>query len=261
MENVSLIRDKKYILKDISWQVSKGDHWAIVGLNGSGKTTLLNIVNGYLWPSSGVVEVLGNKFGNTDIRELRKSIGWISSSFLDQLNHSYQRAINIVISGRFGSIGLHEEPSEEERETASRLMEKLGITYLEDDPFTILSQGEKQKVLMARALMGEPKLLVLDEPFTGLDLFAREDLLYTLQRLGEQQDGPAMIYVTHHVEEIVPVFNKIMLIKKGEIHSVGHTKELLTTENLASFFDIPLKVEWQDGRAWIKILSPNLIKS
>src|SRR5690625_3314554 len=186
MEDVSWRRDRKTILKQVNWKVINGQHWAILGLNGSGKTTLLNMLNGYIWPTTGSISVLGQLFGKTDIRELRKSIGWVSSS-LEARIRSMQMTQDMVVSGKYASIGLYEDPTEADYEKASQLMEDLGCIHLLDRTYETCSQGEKQKVLIARALMAQPKLLILDEPTNGLDFIAREDLLNTIQQLATQE--------------------------------------------------------------------------
>jgi len=252
LRDVSWRREQAYILKNINWSIANSEHWAILGLNGSGKTTLLNIINGYLWPSEGQVEVLGKKFGSFDLRELRKSIGWVSSSLQEKLYVSEQ-AIDIVISGKYATIGLYTIPDQEDYEMANEYLQKLGCAHLAKRIYSTLSQGEKQKILIARALMSKPRLLILDEPCSGLDIFAREHLLQTIEQLAKDTSAPTLIYVTHHIEEIMPVFNKTLLIRKGNIHSQGYTKSLLTSENMSDFFQRQVKVEWRSERAWLTI--------
>src|SRR5690625_4023021 len=152
MKGVSWRRQQKTILHNIDWQVFKGQHWAVLGLNGSGKTTLLNMVNGYIWPTTGEVSVLGQKFGKTDIRELRKLIGWVSSSLEVRIN-GRQLVQDIIVSGKYASIGLYDEPAKEDFDFAYLLMEKLRIDHLFDRTYETCSNGEKQKVLIARSLM------------------------------------------------------------------------------------------------------------
>lgn len=162
-KQVSVIRDSKYILKEVSWSVKAGEHWAILGLNGSGKTTLLNMINGYLFPSKGELQVLGKIFGKYDLRELRKSIGWVSTAIQERL-YGTESVEDTVLSGKFASIGLYEEPSKEDRDFARSLLERLSSVHLSDRIYQTLSQGEKQRVLIARGLMSSPRLLILDEP-------------------------------------------------------------------------------------------------
>ncbi|WP_028986684.1 ABC transporter ATP-binding protein [Thermicanus aegyptius] len=252
MNGVSWIREKRSILKEITWQVKKGEHWAILGLNGSGKTSLLNLINGYIWPTKGEITVLGKKFGQTDLHDLRQSIGWVSSSLLARID-GWELAQHVVVSGKFASIGLYETPTPEAMETAYSLMEKLGCGSLKNRAYGTCSQGEQQRLLIARALMASPKLLILDEPTNGLDLFAREELLRTIQTFAEDPNGPTLLYVTHQTEEILPLFSKTLLLRSGEVFRAGNTGELLTAEVLTQFFRRPVEAERRDGRTWITI--------
>lgn len=247
IKNVSISRDSKYILKDVSWEVEKGQHWAILGLNGSGKTTLLNMINGYIFPSMGEVNVLGKPFGKYDLRELRKSIGWVSTALQERL-YGNEKALDIVISGRYASIGLLNIPTQEDREDALELLELLDADSLSDRSYGTLSQGEKQRVLIARGLMSNPRLLILDEPCTGLDIFSKEQLLKTIDELTKREDAPTLVYVTHQTEEILPAFNNALLMRRGEIHSSGKTDVLLTNDNLSDFFETTVECKKADDR-------------
>src|SRR5699024_4899210 len=163
MKDVSWRREGKEILHDINWQVNKGEHWAVLGLNGSGKTTLLNMVNGYIWPTTGEVSILGNQFGRTDINQLRRSIGWVSSSLGERINSRHPTE-ELVVSGKFAAVGLtYANPEEADFERAKELMEQLGISHVYGQAYGKCSHGEKQKVLIARALMVDPQLLIFDE--------------------------------------------------------------------------------------------------
>ncbi|WP_040949412.1 ABC transporter ATP-binding protein [Gorillibacterium massiliense] len=254
VENVSWVRDNSIILKDVNWQVQPGEHWCIVGLNGSGKTTLLNMINGYIWPTKGKISVLGHKFGEFDLRELRKSIGWVSSS-LQQRLYGSETALNIVLSGKFATIGLYDEFSHIDLTKAHTLLQLLGCEKLVSRKYDTFSQGERQRVLIARALMSSPKLLILDEPCTGLDVFARELLLSMIDNIAKQPDAPTLLFVTHHVEEIMPMFGKIILIKEGTVFKSGNTFDLLNTDILSDFFDAPVDVERRNGRTWLLPIS------
>jgi len=236
IKDVSISRNAKYILKDIDWTVKDGEHWAILGLNGSGKTTLLNMINGYIFPSKGDVSVLGKSFGEYDLRELRKSIGWVSTALAEKL-YGNETAMEIVVSGRYASIGLFEDPMDEDVEYSMEIMDLLDCIHLSDRLYNTLSQGEKQRVLIARGLMAKPELLILDEPCSGLDIFSRERLLSTIDNLGKSENAPTLIYVTHQTEEILPIFSHTLLMRRGEVHSKGYTKDLLTQENLTDFFE------------------------
>lgn len=240
LKNVSWQRDTTMILRDMNWEVKQGQHWCIVGLNGSGKTTMLNVVNGYIWPTTGQVEVLDHRFGDVDLRELRKRIGWVSTS-LQQKLYGHQTALTIVLSGKFATIGLYDKTNEEDQKQAEELMEFLDCSSLAARTYDTLSQGQRQKVLIARALMANPDLLILDEPCTGLDIFAREQLLQMIEKITKQPNGPTLLYVTHHIEEITPCFTHTLLVKNGEIYKGDETENCLQSDVLSDFFDTPLK--------------------
>lgn len=206
----------------------------MLGLNGSGKTTILNMINGYIWPSQGQMAVLGHPFGTVDLRDLRKMIGWVSSSLQEKL-YASDKTQHVVISGKHASIGLYEKPSLEDFEQAKEHMKRLNCLHLYDRTYQSCSQGEKQKLLIARALMASPKLLILDEATNGLDFLSREALLSSIQELAKEQDAPTLIFVTHHIEEILPVFNQTLLIRRGEVFAKGLSRLVLTSESLSSF--------------------------
>lgn len=248
LENVSLIRDGAEILHDINWEVKKGEHWVLFGLNGAGKTALLNLLNGYHYPTRGTVKVLNKEFGKVNIREyIRRKIGLVSSSLQERF-YTDDSAYEIVLSGAFTSIGLYETPTDEMREKGKSLMKELGCLDYANRDYRTLSQGERQRVLIARALMNEPSILILDEPTTGLDFIAREQLLETIDKIANQQTGPNLLYVTHHVEEILPVFKKTLLLKKGKIFSAGITKELMSEKTLSEFLEMNVEVLWSNNR-------------
>lgn len=248
--DASYKRDHTYILKDINWTVQSGEHWAIMGLNGSGKTSLLKLINGYIFPSEGEITVLDKKFGEYDFRELRKSIGWVSSSLQEAL-YASETVEEIVISGKYASIGLYEKPDKSEINNANHLLEQFDCDNLSKRMYYTLSQGEKQKIILARALMSTPKLLILDEPCTGLDIFARESFLSLIERIGRDGSSPNLLYVSHHIEEILPIFSNILLLKEGSIFSSGKKEDILTAPNLTRFFEREVEVIWKDNRAWV----------
>lgn len=247
LENVTWERDNRTLLKKVDWKVKKGEHWVILGLNGSGKTSLLNVINGYVWPTSGTVHVLGKRFGATNVPELRKTIGWVSSSLQEKIYRT-DLAQAVVISGKHASIGLYESVSEGDLNRALELMEVMGCKHLVNRIYETCSQGEKQKLLIARALMADPQILILDEPCNGLDIFAREKLLKSISDLSCLPDGPTLIYVTHQIEEIPPVFHKMLLLRRGEVYTSGNTSEILKEETLSSFFEYPVLVDQRDER-------------
>lgn len=253
MENVSWRRGSNNILQNINWRVEQGEHWAVMGLNGSGKTTLLNIINGYIYPSSGEVTVLGKRFGKCNLQELRKEIGWVSSSLQENL-YKNETALEIVLSGKNATIGLVHTPEKEDEVNGERLLDKLGCSHLIDRPYRTFSQGEKQKVIIARALINNPKLLILDEPCTGLDILAKEQLLATIDRLSREKNAPTLIYVTHRIEEILPTFKNILMLRRGKVYKVGSTREILTDFNLTDFLETPVQVTWYNSRPQMRLL-------
>jgi iron complex transport system ATP-binding protein len=252
LRNVYWYRDKNTILDGVNWKVGQGEHWALLGLNGSGKTTLLNMINGYLWPSQGQVSVLGRQLGTVDVRELRKKIGWVSSSLQERL-YPAEKTQNVVISGKFASIGLYDKTDKDDMEKAIDLMKQLSCGHLIDRAYQSCSQGEKQKILIARALMASPELLILDEATNGLDFLSKESLLASISELASKPGAPTMLLVTHHIDEIVPVFSRTLLIRRGRVFDQGKSVEVLTGTRLSEFFETDVQVRWQNRRAWLSI--------
>lgn len=256
IHHASWRREQSTIINDISWQVQPGEHWCLLGLNGSGKTTLLNMINGYIWPTTGSISVLGEKFGEVDLREHRKRIGWVSTS-LQQRLHGRDTAENIVLSGKFASIGIYTQIEDHDREQALQLMQQLDAERLVGRTYDTLSQGERQRILIARALMASPDLLILDEPCTGLDIFARDQLLQRVQTIANGQNAPTLLYVTHHIEEIMPCFNKTMLLRDGQIFAAGSTADMLDSQRLSDFFNTSVEVRPEPGdRYSIRLTGP-----
>lgn len=253
MKDVSWKRQGKVILQDLSWEVQPGEHWAVLGLNGAGKTTLLNMVNGYIWPTTGEVTVLGNEFGKTDIHQLRRSIGWVSSSLGERINGRHMTE-DIVVSGKFASVGLvFAEPEEADFEQARELMELLSVDHTYGQAYEKCSQGEKQKILIARGLMANPDLLILDEPTTGLDFIAREDLLKTIEQISKAKVAPTIIFVTHHIEEVLPIFSHMLLLENGTVFAKGTREEVLTSHDMSRLYNRNIQVDWHNSRAWMTL--------
>jgi iron complex transport system ATP-binding protein len=240
------------ILDAVSWKVERGEHWAILGPNGAGKTTLLKIVCGYLWPNGGgEVRRQGEKL--VDLRELRRSIGWVTSA----LNYSIPKdeaVLSTVLSGRYAQVGFSvlkwEAPSKKDYRLAQQHLDELGCSELAQMPFGSLSQGEQQKVLIARARMSKPYLIILDEPCAGLDPGAREKFLASLQTLGLQKEAPSLVYVTHHLEEILPVFKKTLIFKEGRVIASGSTEQVIQDRALEDLYGISMKIIRRNGRYW-----------
>ncbi len=256
LTSVSWRRDNQNILQDINLQVESGEHWAIIGVNGAGKTSLLNLVNGYSWPTKGTIEVLGRRYGKVNLEEVRRKIGWVSASFAEKIvqTHSNDCALDVVISGRYASIGIWVRTAAEDKTDALQILTTFQCEHLANKPFYILSQGEKQRILIARALMARPKLLILDEPCTGLDIRNRELLLDVIDELHNHADCPTLLYVTHHVEEVLPWFNRALILKGGQIVASGNKEQVLTNATLSNAFDVPIDITWQSGRPWIHVI-------
>ena len=252
IENIHLYRNDKQILNDLSWHVQKGQHWAILGLNGSGKTTLLKVINGYIWPNEGKVQVLGETYGKTYIPKLRTRIGWVSNAMIDNFNWQ-DNAIEIVLSGKFGALRLFNDVTEEEIDHAVSIMKHFHCDHLANKSFEHLSQGERQRVQIARAIMADPEILILDEPCGGLDLIERENLLQTIEQIAEAENGPTLIYVTHHVEEILPCFSHVLLMKDGKNVEANAREVVLSDELLSDFFGREISLQIEHERAWVAI--------
>jgi len=239
-------RGEHHILKDLSWVIEKGQHWALLGANGSGKTTLLKIITGYEWVSDGEVEVLGQRFGDCNLRELRKRIGWVSSTLEHDLP-ARDSAIKIVVSGMDASIGLYRDFDVDELEHARKTLAMMNCSRIADQPYGRLSQGEQQRVLIARALVNRPALLILDEPCSGLDPAARYRFLDDLGRLTGQHLAPAIILVTHHIEEIHLWISHVLILKQGRCVACGTKHAVLSSSILSEVFDFPCVVENRNG--------------
>lgn len=241
LEEIDYIRERKALLQQIDWQVKQGEHWALLGLNGAGKTLLLQIITGNLWPSKGKVTVLGERFGETSLPELRKRIGWVSSALQVRLPMN-ERAEKIVLSGKFASIGVYQKYDDTDLLRAHALLSSLGSGHLIGKTYAQLSQGEKQIVIIARALMAKPELLILDEPCTGLDLFAREELLQNIQQSSLEKDAPTILFVTHHTEEIMPFISHVCLLREGKIFKQGKREVVLEESTLQGFYQRPIAI-------------------
>lgn len=252
LTNVSLERQNKKLLNNVTWQVNKGEHWAILGLNGSGKTSLLKLITAEYWTSQGSMEVLGNQFGGTDISNIRTKIGIVGSFIAERLS-PHMLAEKIVLTGKYKSSILYTEYGEKELEEARQMLISIGGEHLLGRIYASLSQGEKQLLLIARSLMESPEILILDEATSELDLFAREKLLTQIEQITSLPNAPTIIYVTHHAEEITRSFTHVLLLKKGNIIAKGPKNEVLTEEILSDFYDQPVSiVPLGDERVYIK---------
>jgi iron complex transport system ATP-binding protein len=229
------VRGSTSILRDLAWEVARGQHWVILGPNGSGKTSLLRVLTGYLSPTNGSISVLGQVYGQSDWRELRQRIGLVSSALQRSIPLA-EPAIETVISGKFAQLDLWAKIKRVDRAEATRLLRLVGLAAMAQREWIYLSQGERQRVLIARALMARPELLILDEPCAGLDPVAREHFLSFIERLAKKRGGPALVLVTHHVEEITLAFSHVLLLRTGQVAGSGPKATVLTSRNLSRTF-------------------------
>ncbi len=275
LENVSVEFDGQTILDRVSWTIQSGQRWGILGPNGSGKTTLLRVACGYLWPNAGG-RVLRRGVERTDLRELRKSIGWVTSSLAAEIPRR-ERALDTAVSGKLAQTGLKvfashpplplgEGRSEggggeditpaadltsADYARAAELLRQLGCGELLDRPFGVLSQGEQQKVLIARARMAEPWLIILDEPCAGLDPGAREDLLHFVDAFARKNPACTLLMVTHHLEEIMPAFERLLVLSAGRVVQAGLADEIICPKLLETLYGVrPQRIEESGGRYW-----------
>ena len=252
LRRVSHQANGKKILDAVNWIVQPGEHWAILGPNGAGKSTLLRIAGGFLWPNAGG-EVRRKGKTLVDLRDLRKSIGWVTSSLVAEIPEN-EKAIRTVVSGKFAQVGLLEQfggdAAENDYRLALRYLVEMSCGYLRNQEFGTLSQGEQQKVLIARARMTKPYLIMLDEPCAGMDPGAREKFLASLALLGKQKKVPALIYVAHHVEEILPLFTKTLVLRNGKVLHSGNTRDVLQARVLKELYGAPLSLIRRRGRYW-----------
>ena len=242
-DRVSVVRSGNFLLRGLSWQVELDERWVVLGPNGAGKTTLLNLACGRMHPTRGTAYVLGERLGRTDINELRTRIGVTTGSFAERVPLD-ERVLDVVVTAAWSVVGRWRErydPQDEAR--ARRLLAQMGMGALVDREFGTLSEGERKRTQIARALMTDPELMLLDEPTAGLDLGGREELIGRLTELAEDPDAPAMVLVSHHVEEIPPGFTHGMLLREGTVVASGLLGETLTADNLTKTFGLPLAVQ------------------
>ncbi len=248
LEGVAVVRDGVALLDKVDWTVSPGERWVVLGPNGSGKTTLLQVAGARLWPTRGVVEVLGQRLGRVDVRALRSRVALVSGAVVRQLRPDLH-AREVVATGRYGALEpwWHRYDAADWAE-ADRLLEAGGVGMIGGRSFGVISEGERQQVLLARALMGRPELLLLDEPAAGLDLGARERLLSRLGSLAADPDLPPLVLVTHHAEEIPVGMTHGALVRSGQLVAAGPLAEVLTSAAVSECFGVEVTVECSAGR-------------
>jgi iron complex transport system ATP-binding protein len=255
--DVSVFRNGKPILDDISWKINSDEHWVVLGPNGAGKTTLMQILQTMIFPTKGIVEILGEYLGLVDVFELRPRIGFSSASLIDQFPEN-ENVLDVVKTSAYSMTGTWREDYEKaDIARALDLLEKWGIEHLANRTFKTLSEGEKKRVLIARALMANPELLLLDEPAAGLDIAGRESMVWELGRFASSDTSPVCVLVTHHVEEIPEGFTHVLCLNGGRIVAQGPINSTLNDENVTKTFGLNLKVSQQDtsrGTRWLASL-------
>ncbi|MCY0877399.1 MAG: ATP-binding cassette domain-containing protein [Firmicutes bacterium] len=255
VEQVSLERPHRRILDSVTWRMGPREHWVLLGPNGSGKTSLLTLLMGYEWPTRGRISVLGRVYGQVDLREVRKEIGWVSHHLAEWMtrDHGDARVNEIVASGKDASIGRGLQPPAADGTEAA--LDLFGLRRLAASPFRTLSQGEKMRALLARAWVAQARLLILDEPCSGLDITGREHFLSILGQWMRHQDRAIpVVYVTHHPEEILPTFTHALLLKQGRVLAQGPIDATLTSAQLSQAFEVPLVLHTRQGRRWVEVV-------
>jgi iron complex transport system ATP-binding protein len=247
VSDLSVVRGATTILESVSWRVERGEHWAVLGGNGSGKTSLLKALTGYLSPSSGEVALLGQRYGEADWRELRLHVGLVTSALQASIPPA-EPAWETVVSGRYAQLDLWVRPTRSDHAAARKWLRFVGAAPLARREWLYLSQGERQRILIARALMARPRLLILDEPCAGLDPVAREEFLRFLEVLARRRRGPALVLVTHHVEEIMPAFTHALVLRAGAVFAAGPKAATVTSRALSGAFGAKVTVKVQNGR-------------
>jgi iron complex transport system ATP-binding protein len=249
LQGVTIRRGTTTILDGLTWTVREGERWVVLGRNGAGKTTMLQVASGRMHPTAGVARLLGAQLGKVDVFELRPRIGLSSAALADRIPPG-ETVRDVVLTAAYGVTGRWREAYEELDESrAADLLRAFGVAAFADRYFGTLSEGERKRVQIARALMSDPELLLLDEPAAGLDLGGREELVAALAELAGDRRSPVLVLVTHHVEEIPPGFTHLLLLRDGKAHAAGPIGEVLTDENLSGAFGLPLVVD-RAGDRW-----------
>lgn len=249
LDGVTVRRGGKPIVNDVSWRVSDGERWVVLGRNGAGKTTILQLAAARMHPSEGTVDVLGERLGRVDVFELRPRVGFSSAALAERIPGD-ELVLDVVLTASYAMTGRWRETYDsEDTDRAMALLRAFGVDGMAQRLYGTLSEGERKRVQVARALMSDPELLLLDEPAAGLDLGAREELVGALAELAADPRSPVTILVTHHVEEIPPNFTHALLLSEGGALAAGPIGQVLTAQNLSAAFGLPLEVE-AHGQRW-----------
>src|SRR3954449_11850717 len=248
LADVTVRRGAATLIEGVDWTVEEDERWVILGPNGAGKTTLLQVASAQIHPTSGVAGILGEVLGTVDVFELKPRIGLTSAALAERIPRS-ESVRDVVVSASYGVVGRWREQYDElDHNRAAELLVELGVGHLAERTFGTLSEGERKRVQIARALMSDPELLLLDEPAAGLDLGGREDLVSTLSVLAMDPGSPATVLVSHHVEEIPPGFTHALLLRSGRVVAAGPIAEVITEQSLAETFEMPLVLTHEAGR-------------
>lgn len=246
--DVTVRRGQATLLDRVNWTVREGDRWIILGANGAGKTTLVQLCSAQVHPTGGSVTILGERLGAVDVFELRPRIGYTSAAIAERIPRD-ELVRDVVVSASYGVLGRWREEYENlDHERARDLLVEVGAGKLLDRTFGTLSEGERKRVQIARALMSDPELLIMDEPAAGLDLGGREDLVATLSLLATDSNAPAIALVSHHVEEVPPGFTHVLMLRAAQVVAAGPIQDVLTAENLSTTFGMSLQLTVEDGR-------------
>lgn len=247
VQNACFVRGGRRILDDISWSVAQGQHWCVLGPNGCGKTSLINLITGYEPATDGVVQIGDETFGNSDWREVRKRVGLVTNTLTTYIEPG-EPVLHVIASGRDAKLNLWQPPSATLKKHAAGLLEAAGCEYLKKSLWGVLSQGEKQKILICRALMSRFEVLILDEPCAGLDPVAREQFLSWMSEISTWPESPSLVMVTHHVEEILPCVSHIFMLRGGRVLIQGEKKSVLNSAALSTLYGAPVKLSQKAGR-------------
>jgi iron complex transport system ATP-binding protein len=249
LDAVTVVRGGAKLIDSVSWSVDEGERWVVLGPNGAGKTTLIQLAGARMHPTTGTVEVLGERLGAVDVFDLLPRIGLASAAFAESLP-AHELVADVVVTAAYAVAGRWRERYDDlDERRCGDLLKAFGVAHLADRTFGTLSEGERKRVQLARSLMTDPELLLLDEPAAGLDLGGRETLVADLAELAGDRRSPVLVLVTHHVEEIPPHFTHALLMRGGGVVAAGPLPEALTGENLTETFGVPLEVE-RSGNRW-----------
>jgi iron complex transport system ATP-binding protein len=256
ISGLSVTRDGTRILDKIAWEIHEGEHWTILGANGSGKTSLLSALTGYLTPSTGGIQVLGEVYGEANWAELRKQIGFVGSSIRQQIADE-EPALQTVVSGKYAVLNYWGKVTKDDEAEAEAILRQIDCAHLAERKWEVLSQGERQRILIGRALMAHPRLLILDEPCAGLDPVARKHFLEFVNRLCASRQAPTVILVTHHVEEIVEEITHLLLLRAGRVLAAGTRREVLKSALFSTAFNEPVKLIQRGGKISLQVENPS----